>query len=102
MEKIFIVEITWNLKGESGHEVLAVTNAENAQKCFKHYVESEKGESYLEDFFNADGTLKKDEMDDIIEYTETDNSFTFVANNYEYHTELCLIEKTLWTEEQSK
>jgi hypothetical protein len=101
MEKFFIVEITWNLKGDSGHEVLAVTNAENAQKCFRHYVELEKSESYLEDFFNADGTIKEDEKDNIIEYTETDNSFTFVADNYEYQTELCLIEKTLWTEEQS-
>jgi hypothetical protein len=25
MDKLFIVEIEWNLKGDSGHDILAVT-----------------------------------------------------------------------------
>lgn len=97
MHKVFIVQIEWNLKGDSGHEILAVTNAENAHQCFKSFVEQEKSESYLTDFFNADGTLKEGVIDELAEYTDTDTSFMLATSDYEYYTELSLIERTIWT-----
>ena len=42
MDKLFIIEIEWNLKGDAGHDILAVTTAENVKECFKMFVEVEK------------------------------------------------------------
>ena len=96
MDKIFIIEIEWNLKGDAGHEVLAVTTADNVKECFKHFVDQEKSESYLNDFFNADGTLKDGAIDELAEYTDTDTSFVLTTSDYEYYTELSIIEKPIW------
>ena len=96
MDKIFIIEIEWNLKGDSGHEILAVTTADNVKKCFKMFVEVEKRETYLQDFFNEDGTLKEGAMDELAEYTDTDTSFMLATSDYEYYTDISIIEKTIW------
>ena len=97
MDKLFIVEIDWNIKGETGHDILAVTTAENVKECFKMFVEMEKSESYLQDFFNEDGTVKEGVMDDFSEYIDTDTSFMFATKDYEYYTEMSIREKTIWT-----
>ena len=96
MDKIFIIEIEWYLKGDAGHEILAVTTADNVKKCFKHFVDQEKSESYLEEFFNTDGTLKDGIIDELEDYTDTDTSFVLTTKDYEYYTELSIIEKTIW------
>ena len=97
MDKLFIVEVDWNLKGDAGHDILAVTTAENIKECFKMFVEVEKSESYLQDFFNEDGTLKEDVESELAEYEDTDTSFIFSTKDYEYYTELSIREKTIWT-----
>lgn len=96
MEKLFIIQIDWNLKGDTGHEVLAVTTAENAKQCFKYFVDIEKSETYLQDFFTASGKLRESAKDEIVKYTDTDTSFMLATSDYEYYTELSLIEKTIW------
>ena len=96
MGKLFIIEIDWNLKGDTGHDILAVTTAENVKECFKMFVEVEKSETYLQDFFNEDGTLKEGVMDELAEYTDTDTSFMLATSDYEYYTEISIIEKTIW------
>ena len=96
MDKLFIVEINWNLKGDTGHDILAVTTAENIKECFKMFVEQEKSESYLQDYFNDNGTLKEGVIDELAEYTDTDTSFMFATTDYEYYTEISIIEKTIW------
>lgn len=96
MDKIFIILIEWNLKGDTGHEVLAVTTADNVKECFKHFVNQEKSESYLEEFFNADGTLKDGVMDELADYTDTDSSFVFTTIDYEYHTKMSIVSKPIW------
>lgn len=97
MDKLFIVVIDWNLKGDTGHDILAVTTAEHIKECFKMFVEVEKSESYLQDFFNEDGTLKDGVMDELAEYTDTDTSFTLATSDYEYYTDISITEKTIWT-----
>lgn len=96
MDKLFIVEIDWNLKGDAGHDILAVTTAEHIKECFKMFVEVEKSETYLKDFFNEDGTLKEGVMDELAEYTDTETSFMLVTSDYEYYAEISIREKTIW------
>ena len=96
MDKLFIIEIEWNLKGDAGHDILAVTTAENVKECFKMFVEVEKSESDLQDFFNENGTLKEGVMDELAEYTDTDTSFMLATSDYEYYTEISIREKTIW------
>lgn len=96
MDKLFIIEIEWNLRGESGHDILAVTTAEHIKECFKMFVEAEKSESYLRYYFNEDGTLKEGAMDELADYTDTDTSFRLVTSDYEYYTYINIIEKTIW------
>lgn len=96
MDKLFIIEIDWNLKGDTGHEVLAVTTAENAKQCFKYFVDIEKSETYLQDFFTASGKLREGAKDEIVEYIDTDTSFMLTTSDYEYYTEISIREKTIW------
>ena len=96
MDKVFIIEINWDLKGGIGRDILAVTTAENVKQCFKYFVDIEKSESYLQDFFNTDGTLKEGVESELQEYKDTDTSFMFLTNDYEYYTEISIIEKTIW------
>ena len=100
MEKFCIIVIDWNLKGDSGHEVLAVTTTDKAKKCLKHFVEQEKSETYLKEFFNTDGTLKEGVLDTLDEFIDTDTSFIFATKDYEYYTELLIIEKPIWDEKE--
>ena len=96
MDKLFIVEIEWNLKGDTGHDILAVTTAEHIKECFKMFVEVEKSETYLQDFFTASGKLRKSAKDEIEEYIDTDTSFMLATTDYEYYTEISIREKTIW------
>lgn len=100
MEKFCIIVIDWNLKGDDGYEVLAVTTKDKAKKCFKNFVEQEKSETYLNRFFNTDGTLKDGVVDELDEYIDTDTTFMFGKNDYEYYTKISIIEKPIWNEKE--
>lgn len=102
MDKLFIVEIDWNLKGDAGHDILAVTTAEHIKECFKIFVEVEKSATYFQDFFNEDGTLKEGVMDKLEEYTDTDKWFMLATRDYEYYTEISIREKTIWKTNQQE
>lgn len=97
MKKVFIITIEWNLRGEHGHEILAVTDKKSVGKLFKTFVDNEKKESYLSDFFNTDGTLKDGILDEIAEYTDTDTCFNLVTSDYEYYTTISIEEKEFKT-----
>lgn len=96
MDKVYLINYDWGRNGYGGYEVLAVTTADNVKECFKHFVDQKKSESYLNDFFNADGALKDGVIDELEEYTDTDTSFMFATKDYEYYTELSIIEKPIW------
>ena len=97
MEKVFIVEIDWNLKGEMGHDILAVTTEDCIKEVFKKLVEEEKNESYLEKFFNTDGTLKEEfkTNGDIEVYEENDKYFNLLTSDFEYYTTMWVTEKNI-------
>ena len=97
MEKVFIVEIEWNLKGEMGHDILAVTTEDCIKEVFKNLVEEEKTKSYLEKFFNTDGTLKEEFKTDgyIEDYEENDKYFNLLTSNCEYYTTMWVTEKNI-------
>ena len=60
------------------------------------FVEVEKSETYLQDFFNEDGTLKEGVESELAEYEDTDTSFMLATSDYEYYTEVSIREKTIW------
>ena len=95
MDKVFIIEIAWNIKGDTGHDILAVTTEDCVTDVFKNLVKQEKSESYLVDFFNDDNTLKEGVMEELSEYIDTDKEFMFVTKDYEYFTNLFITEKPI-------
>lgn len=95
MNKVFIVVIEWNIKGDTGHDILAVTDADNITNVFRGFVESEKSESYLSDFFNEDGTLKEGVEAELARYEDTDKSFMLLTSDYEYWTNLYIVERDI-------
>ena len=97
MDKVFIVEIEWNLKGECGHEILAVANEDCINEVFKSLVEQEKSETYLSDFFNENGELRDGMFEELANYNDSDKSFMLQTNDYEYFTNIYITEHNLIT-----
>ena len=95
MDKVFIIEIAWNIKGDTGHDILAVTTEDCVTAVFEKLVKQEKSESYLVDFFNDDNTLKEGVMEELSEYIDTDKEFMLVTKDYEYFTNLFITEKPI-------
>ena len=86
MNEVYVIEIEWNMKGDNGHEILCVTDAESMLPNFKSLLDNEKQMSWLNDYFNEDGTPNEEKMDDESYYEERDDYFEFSLNNYEWYT----------------
>ena len=97
MDKVFIVEIEYNLKGECAHEILAVTNENCINEVFKSLVEQEKSETYLRDFFNENGELRDGVLGELSEYNDNSKSFMLQTSDYEYFTHIYITEHNVIT-----
>lgn len=86
MDSICIIQIEWNIKGDTGHDILAVTSPDCVVEEFRRLVEQEKTETYLNEFFNEDGTLKDEVKDELGDFEDSDTHFTFETKDYEYYT----------------
>lgn len=80
MKKVWILQIDWTLRGESGHDIVEVFDEKTkAQDALREFVLNEQKTTWLNEFLEYDLTPKDDrELD---EYDFSDDSF--YAESYE-------------------
>ena len=83
MNTVYTIEIEWSLQGEYGHDILAITNKECVIPIFQKLVKREQSESYLVEYFNLDGTLREDRINEVEYYEYTDSYFNFSTKDDE-------------------
>jgi hypothetical protein len=97
MESVYIIIVEWNIKGDNGFEIVAVTDKESIEETFNKVVANEKETSYLNKYFNAWGELDKSLFDDdtLDDYTDENLNFSFGINGYECYTIISVIKKEI-------
>ena len=86
MDKVYLIHYDWVSNGDGGHEVLAVTDADNVNRLFNELVERKLKECFLSNYFKNGKVNNTNGRP--FSYERTDKYFNF---EYNYGECFCII-----------